>query len=270
MQNAKCKMQIEKCGHALSILHFALCTLHFALLPWRHWIVCRDGSRGAASAANRRRPRRHCRSLQGRAVDPGGSHFARRQRRRLRATLSVIVPDGDGVPSRVSTPPERALPPRARPGDDRAAFVPLRPGREHALGRTPRGRNDWWRRKPSTTAAAADVDHFLPALEFQELIVTVGPSALGVEEAGKLAGVESEFRPVAAQVDDVRQLPTDWCGYEGVDAVILSTSRPEIYRQLTSDGVQMKALDQWVHMGGRLALCVGAASGTSHRRRLRR
>ena len=31
-------------------------------------------------------------------------------------------------------------------------------------------------------------------------------------------------------------LPTHWCGYEGVDAVVLSTSRPEIYRKLAADG----------------------------------
>ena len=95
-------------------------------------------------------------------------------------------------------------------------------------------------------------------MEFRKLIVTVGASALGVEEAGKLTGLEPEYRPVVARLDDVAQLPTHWCGYEGVDAVILSTSRPEIYRKLAADSPQMQALDEWVRMGGRLVLCVGS------------
>ena len=59
-----------------------------------------------------------------------------------------------------------------------------------------------------------------------------GPSARsGVEEIGKLAGIEADYRPVAARVEDVERLPTHGSGYEGVDAVILSTSRPRDLRQ---------------------------------------
>ena len=61
-----------------------------------------------------------------------------------------------------------------------------------------------------------------------------------------------------ARVEDVERLPTHWCGYEGVDAVILSTSRPEIYRKLTADSAQVQALDEWIRMGGRLVLCAGS------------
>ena len=113
-------------------------------------------------------------------------------------------------------------------------------------------------RRTFETAPHADAEHFLPGIEFQKLIVTVGTSALGAEETGKLAGLEAEYRPVAARVEDVRRLPTHWCGYEGVDAVVLSTSRPEIYGKLAADGPQMQALDEWVRMGGRLVLCVGS------------
>ena len=60
------------------------------------------------------------------------------------------------------------------------------------------------------------------------------------------------------QVSDVERLPTQWYGYEGVDAVILSTSRPEIYAKLTANDARVQALDQWVRMGGRLVLCVGS------------
>ncbi len=113
-------------------------------------------------------------------------------------------------------------------------------------------------RRSFETGMQADADHFLPALESQSLIVVVGDSTLGMDEVGKLGGGEPEARPVAVRLDDIERLPTHWCGYEGVDAVVLSTSRPEIYRQLAANNARVQALDQWVRMGGRLVLCVGS------------
>ncbi len=108
------------------------------------------------------------------------------------------------------------------------------------------------------TAASADAGHFLPGQEFQGLMVMVGDAPLGLDEAVRLGDVEPEYRPVTAHLHDVEQLPTHWCGYEGVDAVVLSTSRPAIYAKLAAHGDQVQALDEWVQMGGRLVLCVGA------------
>ena len=70
--------------------------------------------------------------------------------------------------------------------------------------------------------------------------------------------MDHEHRPVVARVDDIGQLPTSWYGYEGVDAVVLSTSQAELYRKLMPEGARPDALDQWIRMGGRLVLCVGS------------
>ncbi len=109
-----------------------------------------------------------------------------------------------------------------------------------------------------TTAQKPDDTHFLPGLEFQDLIVAVGATSFGLEEAVKLGGMESEYRPATARLEDIEHLPTDWRGYEGVDAVVLSTSRPEINGKLAGCHDQMQALEEWVQMGGRLVLCVGS------------
>ncbi len=170
----------------------------------------------------------------------------------LDGELSVIAPDGDGVPGRVSTPC------RIQAGRETPVRLITRFGRVHGNltvefrsgGREPV-------RRTFETSAQADGEHFLPALEFCKLFVVVGDSDLGVEEAGKLGGVEPEHRPVVARLDDVRQLPTCWYGYEGIDAVVLSTGRPEIYRGLADDA-RADALDQWVQLGGRLVLCAGS------------
>jgi hypothetical protein len=171
----------------------------------------------------------------------------------LAGELAVIVPDGDGVPGCVARPCQvlsgqetivRLITRFGRvDGDLTAEF---RVGGRVAASRT------------FETASVADAEHLEPAIEFQKLIVTVGATSLGVAEAAKLGGVNAEFQAAAARISDVERLPTQWIGYEGVDAVILSTSNTEIYRKLTADNARVQALDQWVRMGGRLVLCVGS------------
>jgi hypothetical protein len=90
-----------------------------------------------------------------------------------------------------------------------------------------------------------------------ELILTLGP-ALGVASALQ-AGESNADGPSArvVQLPGVEGLPTRWYGLEGVDAVVLATSRPEVYRSLTPTQAQSRALIEWVEMGGRLVMCVG-------------
>jgi hypothetical protein len=167
--------------------------------------------------------------------------------------LSVIVPDGDGVPGRATVPCQ------VLPGRETVVRLISRFGRvdgdlkaELAVDRRVVASRTF------ETAIDADGEHFLPAIEFQKLIVSVGPMPLGIEEAGKLSGLDADYRPVAVRIGDVEQLPLQWIGYEGVDAVILSTSRPELYAKLAANSARVQALDQWVRMGGKLILCVGA------------
>jgi hypothetical protein len=60
-----------------------------------------------------------------------------------------------------------------------------------------------------------------------------------------------------ASVNDLKQLPTDWWGYEGVDTVILATGQAETSAQLSTATAQLAALNEWVMMGGKLILSVG-------------
>ena len=157
----------------------------------------------------------------------------------LTGELSVIVPDSDGVPGCATTPPGR--PCQVLPGQDTPVRLITRFGRvDGELTAEFRVNGRLLARETFQTSLQADGEHFLPALENRELIVVVGDSTLGVEEAGKLGGLEADYRPVAARVADVEQLPTHWCAYEGVGAVVLSTSRPEIYRKLTADNARCR------------------------------
>jgi hypothetical protein len=175
----------------------------------------------------------------------------------LSGTVSVTVPDGDGIPSRVLTPPNK--PCQVLPG--RQTSVPLyaRIGQvtsEMKIEYNVEGRVA--ARKFLDSSIKVDQDHFIYPLEAQPLVVSVGPTALGIEDIPRLKEMNQKRRPVVARVDDMGQLPTSWYGYEGVDAIVLSTSQAELYRKLMPEGARPDALDQWICMGGRLVLCVGS------------
>ena len=180
--------------------------------------------------------------------------------------LSVTVPDGDGVPSRVATPPER--PCRVLPGRDTRVLLYARFGRidsklsvqfqqadsQQAGGRTVT--------RSLSTSDTADRTRFLPAVAAgRRLIVGVGAGPLGLEDAIGLQRQPLEQRTVVARLDDAAELPQQWHGYEGVDTLVLSTSRPEIYSSLTPGCPRIEALDQWVRVGGKLVVCVGSRAG---------
>ncbi|MGD0653014.1 MAG: hypothetical protein ABSA16_01595 [Thermoguttaceae bacterium] len=175
----------------------------------------------------------------------------------LSGTLSATVPDGDGIPSRVLTPPDE--PCRVLPGRRTTVLLYVRIGQvvsqlkvEYIVdGRVAAG-------KIMESSDKADQDHFMYPLEAQPLVVSVGPTTVGIEDNPRLKEMDLEHRPVVARVDDVGQLPTRWYGYEGVDALVLSTSQAEPYEKLTTDDARLDALDQWIRMGGRLVLCVGS------------
>src|SRR5207244_2394343 len=61
-----------------------------------------------------------------------------------------------------------------------------------------------------------------------------------------------------AAIDDVRQLPTRWFAYEGVDLLFLTTGNREFVTALLNDQENRKeALAEWVRRGGRLIVSTG-------------
>jgi len=91
----------------------------------------------------------------------------------------------------------------------------------------------------------------------QRLIVSVGKSSSGLEKA--LPGTQGQAaRNVVATVDSLARLPTRWQGYEGVDIVVISTSKPEVFEKISPRNARIEALEQWIRMGGTLVLCAGS------------
>lgn len=185
--------------------------------------------------------------------------------------VELTVLDGDGTPSRLRV--ANARPQQITAGSaqevlleakfgqtDDTLLVEFRVGDEIIATRTIR---------TAETDSKLSLPSALPSSA--PLYVTLGDS-IGLEEAYAKAD-QLERGPNEASAEDsegdadgasiarlksAAELPTRWYAYDGVDALIMSTSRPEIYSKLLSQGAQLAALDEWLRMGGRLVLCVGA------------
>ncbi len=186
--------------------------------------------------------------------------------------VDLIVPDGDGIPTKVFTPIPSPAP--ATETGETPVFLFARFGRVRSdLVVELRHGQDLVDRKlfkPGQTPG------YRPALlSDQELIVTVGRAPLGVDEAVRLLRQQPDRKTVVVRLEDFSQLPTCWYGYESVDTVVLSTSDPAVYAGSQPAGLKaaglasriaaldqrIAALDEWVHNGGRMVLCLGEQSG---------
>ncbi len=94
-----------------------------------------------------------------------------------------------------------------------------------------------------------------PLLASRELVVTLGGDA-GVADAARQMRRRSDEQVVSAVVEDAAQLPDDWRGFDSIDTLVLLTGREAFLDQLTEP--RRDALRQWVRLGGRLLLSVGA------------
>jgi hypothetical protein len=176
----------------------------------------------------------------------------------MHCTLAVTVPDGDGAPSRVVTASEQPI--EVRPDRETTVSVCVRFGRiDSRLTAELRSDGRLVARRSFEAAGNAGPNRFLPAIDAsRELFVSVGSDSTGVEEAvaGRDPGGDTE--PVVVGLGSVARLPTQWYGYEGVDALVFSASRPEICAALQP--AQIEALDRWIRMGGKLLLCAGSTA----------
>lgn len=185
----------------------------------------------------------------------------------LSGAVSVTVPDGDGVPSQVITPPSEPV--RLASGQMVVVRTFARFGRVRSQLRAELlvdGKSV--AQKTFATSDRASEDTFLEAIDGRPLWIAVGNSNVGLDEAAKISGSASandpnaaKSRPASARVSAVEQLPTQWCGYEGVDALVIATS-DGMFDRLAPNDARLNALDDWVRMGGRLVLFVGARART--------
>jgi hypothetical protein len=171
----------------------------------------------------------------------------------------LTVPDSDDVPTRIPA----AKPLQLQPGVPSRVLLYARIGRSQGTltvellpdgGDSPR---PLAHRTFEAGPASGDVE-FLPAVSSRDsLIVVLGKDIGAIERATGNLRPELGERATVARLNGVDRLPTEWYGYEGIDTLILLTSRPDLYAGLKADGPRMAALEQWIRMGGTVVLCGG-------------
>ncbi len=170
--------------------------------------------------------------------------------------VSIIAADSDGVPGCISQSC------RLLPGKESAARLITRLGQVHGrLSVELRSGERVRVRKTFQAANTVDNDHFLPAVGPQKLILNLGGAKIGIDALDRGADTIADS-PIEAVIEDVHQLPTNWAAYEAVEAAVLTTSRADFCQQLAADPLRLRALQQWLQMGGRLVICAGAQSET--------
>src|SRR5262249_20331190 len=94
-----------------------------------------------------------------------------------------------------------------------------------------------------------------PLRSTQELVVGLGP-LIGLDAAIATTRRRADLAVQSATVRSAADLPDHWWGYDGVDTLVLATSDAE-FLNVMSDA-QRREIVQWVVLGGRIVLCVGA------------
>jgi hypothetical protein len=165
--------------------------------------------------------------------------------------IAVVVPDGDGVPTRFV---ERGVAVASR--EKRWARLYVKIGRPRAAiavtfrstsGETLAERTFSGDEVPAALGAGSKSGA-------SKLVLELGSRM----ELGSSIRFSDEGEPeetAVAYVDDPAQLPDRWYGYDGVDLVVLTTAKPEFYGRLST--ASLNALDRWLHLGGRMLISVG-------------
>jgi hypothetical protein len=162
--------------------------------------------------------------------------------------VELVVPDGDGVPTRVVAPSDGEL--SIGPGERKSVRLYARLGQLAAQATVGfRGSVGLLATRQFATQSDGPLRGVLPSSE--TLVVSLAAPDDREASARALRGVH------LAAISDAGALPSDWWGYEGVDAVIVNTDDDAISSQLATPSPQLAALDQWVRLGGTLLVSVG-------------
>lgn len=174
-----------------------------------------------------------------------------RSDRPVAGRVEIVVPDGDGVPVRYATACKLA------PGRETTATVYAQFGRPAAAVEASFVAGaERLARRVFPSGAARDGSAVPTALGLDEhLFLMLGSADMGLEEAVRRA-TSSGWEARLVRLADLGALPDRWYGYEGVDLVAISTTRPELFAEL--DAARAAALDAWLGQGGEMLLSAGA------------
>jgi hypothetical protein len=169
------------------------------------------------------------------------------------AQVTCTLPDGDGTPATYTTRSRRAI--QLLPGKAATASLLVKLGR--------RGGDATINVIAEDKIISQSILHigggeWPDAVEStQPLIIHLG-QGLNLELQTAANDPQALLRqPKIVRLSDAGQLPAHHSGYQSANAVVLCTSKPDLYRALSEQSSRVAALEDWVRDGGRLIISVG-------------
>lgn len=168
--------------------------------------------------------------------------------------VELILPDGDGTPTRVTSPAAVEIP----ASDQAQVTLYAKFGRLESSLRVRFVQDGNVLVQRDLQAGEAHDSILFPSAvpATDEVILTLGP-AVGVEELSLNARRRNLSGVHQVELTDFESLPTAWYGYEGVDAIIVSTSDASRAPAFSADSPPARAINLWIELGGRAILGVG-------------
>jgi hypothetical protein len=169
----------------------------------------------------------------------------------VRGDLEVVVPDGDGVPTRVTV---RELSLAAR--EKKSARLLVKFGRPHTdVAVTLRGADG----EPivERTFSGDEVPAALAGnakAGGTKLILVLG-SPLEFGSAIRFSDEGDPEETAVVHLDDPNQWPDCADAYDGVDNIVVTTGQPAVFRR--APAAALDAIERWLQLGGRMAVSVG-------------
>lgn len=115
--------------------------------------------------------------------------------------------------------------------------------------------------KQSTATATRDTSRFFEPISSEKPIyLIVGNENIGLQAAIAELSLGEEQRPVLVKIRSLADMPDRWFGLESVEMIVLTTTEPEQFAGMTMQSPQIRAIDEWIRMGGRLFFCAGKNS----------
>ncbi|MDR0520352.1 MAG: hypothetical protein LBH00_00710 [Planctomycetaceae bacterium] len=107
------------------------------------------------------------------------------------------------------------------------------------------------------------------------IYLVIGSEDIGLQGAIAELALREDRRPMLVKVKSLADLPDKWFGYEAVEMIVLTTTEPSLFTGgipadsgnsphrplLTKDSPQIKALNDWLKLGGKMLLCAGSHAG---------
>ncbi|MDR0610022.1 MAG: hypothetical protein LBG58_07930 [Planctomycetaceae bacterium] len=99
-----------------------------------------------------------------------------------------------------------------------------------------------------------------PILNERPIYLIIGNEDIGLQGAVAELSLREDRRPILVKVNSFAELPNQWFGFEAIEMIVLTTTEPQQFENLTAGSPQIKAIDDWVRLGGKLFFCAGRDS----------